>query len=210
LRAGDPEDVFLDRVKSRASFSGMRAQLIGWLDEIDLHRHLGLGSSAELWTENAQHLLHPTSCIRYPVLNNGTNYSGSSPTIVRSSMLRRYVEDVLSEELAQTPEALVVPLGKRVDEALSWLAARGAADSARILSGFPHPSVPTDIGIGSGATAASDCVSRPPAGSTRPSPVLPDARHSPMPTARCRSSSWLSHKSHVNPVRQSVVGQQSP
>ena len=25
-----------------------------------------------------------------------------------------------------------------------------------------------------------------------------------------RDSSWLSHKSHVNPVRQSVVGQQSP
>jgi hypothetical protein len=55
-------------------------------------------------------------------------------------MLRRYVEAMLSEELARTPEALGVPLGKRVDEALSWLVAREAVDSARILSGFPHPS----------------------------------------------------------------------
>jgi hypothetical protein len=140
LQAGEPEPVFLDRVKSRASFSGMRKQLITWLDELDLHAHLGLDSCAALWTTGAERLVHPTSSARYPVLKDGANYSGSSPSIVQSPMLRRYVDGVLSEELAQVPEALIVPLGKRVDEALSWLVGRRAVHSARILSGFPHPS----------------------------------------------------------------------
>ena len=132
--------VFLNRAKSRASFSGMRTQLITWLDELDLHRHLGLRSSAELWTASAEHLVHPTSSIRYPVLKRGANYSGSGPTIVKSPMLRRYVQQVLSDELEQVSEVLIVLLGKRVNEALSWLAARGAVDAARVLIGFPHPS----------------------------------------------------------------------
>ncbi len=140
LHANEPEEAFLDRVKSRASFSGMRTQLVSWLDELDLHTHLGLASSAELWSARGEHLLQPTSSIRYPVLKSGANYSGSGPTIVQSPMLRGYVERVLSQELGQLPEALIVPLGKRVDEGLSWLAARGVVDSRRILCGFPHPS----------------------------------------------------------------------
>lgn len=140
LRADEPEEVFLDRVKASASFSGMRSQLIAWLDELDLHRHLDLDGSAELWTVRAKRLLHPTSSIRYPVIKRGANYSGSGPTIVQSPLLRRYVRDVLSAELAQANEALIVPLGKRVDEALAWLATQGLVDPARILSGFPHPS----------------------------------------------------------------------
>lgn len=142
LQAGEQEELFLDRVKSRASFSGMRKQLIDWLDQLELGGHLGLDSSAALWSDDgdAASLLQPTSSVRYPVFKSGANYSGSSPSIVQSSMLRRYVRDVLSEELKQIPDALVVPLGKRVDEALGWLASRGGIDPARILSGFPHPS----------------------------------------------------------------------
>jgi hypothetical protein len=140
LRAGQPPHVFLDRVKSSASFSGMRKQLQAWLDELELPRYLQIASSAALWTPEAQHLLHPTSCIRYPVLKNGRNYSGSGPEIIRSQMLLRYVEDVLAPELGEVPDALVIPLGKRVDDALTHLSHRGDLDPARVLTGFPHAS----------------------------------------------------------------------
>jgi hypothetical protein len=140
LRAGQAEEDFLDRVKARASFSGMRGQLITWLEELELDRCLGVDGCSALWEERGQHLLHPTSCIRYPVFKAGQNYSGSNPSIVRSPMLSRFVETVLADELDLIPDALIVPLGKRVDEAPRWLVSRHRLDELRVLSGFPHPS----------------------------------------------------------------------
>jgi hypothetical protein len=51
-----------------------------------------------------------------------------------------YVFDVLGPELAQIPEALVIPLGIAVDEAIAGLIREGKLDPARSLVGFPHPS----------------------------------------------------------------------
>lgn len=139
LARGRPAARVLDDVKSRASFSGFRQQLASWLDWLRIPRHLHLRSSMELWSD-ARKFLHPTSAVRYPVLIRGRNYAGTSPGLTQDALLRRYLYEVLAPELARVPDALVVPLGVRVDEAILLLADSGHLDSARCLVGFPHPS----------------------------------------------------------------------
>ena len=140
LRAGEPSRRLLNHVKSQASFSGSRATLVGWLDELRIPENLGLESSADLWTPDGQALLHPTSAIRYPAFRNGANYSGTNPKLTRHPVLREYVTRTLAPELERIPDALVLPLGVRVQEALEVLIASGQLDSHRCLLGFPHPS----------------------------------------------------------------------
>lgn len=53
----------------------MRTTLVRWLDELGLHHHLGLPSSAELFTTD-DHLLHATSAVRHPVFRDGRNGAG--------------------------------------------------------------------------------------------------------------------------------------
>jgi hypothetical protein len=65
---------------------------------------------------------------------------GRSPDLVKSQLLRRYLADVLAPELARIPDALVVPLGDKVSEAMLLLESEGHLSSARCLIGFPHPS----------------------------------------------------------------------
>ncbi len=140
LRAGRGSASVLNEVKSRASFSGFRPQLGQWLDELAVPQHLGLRTAAQLWERNGQGYLHPTSAIRYPVFVGGENYSGSSPKITASQLLTRYVREHLAPELAIIPDALVVPLGVRVGEAMTLLIKEGLIDARRCLIGFPHPS----------------------------------------------------------------------
>jgi hypothetical protein len=121
------------------SFSGFRPQLVGWLDWLGVARQLGVPSTAAMWTPAARHQLHPTSSIRYPTFERGKNYGGSKAMLKRS-LLRRYLIEVLAPELNEVPDALVVPLGINVDAAIRYLASQGAIDAARCLVGFPHPS----------------------------------------------------------------------
>lgn len=79
--------------------------------------------------------------MRYPTFYRNENYSGSSPHLLSPrTILRRYVFEVLASELAQIPDALVVPLGDRVDEAIAALAEADLIDPTRCLVGFPRPS----------------------------------------------------------------------
>jgi hypothetical protein len=55
-------------------------------------------------------------------------------------VLKRAVETTLRDELAAVPEALIVPLGVAVEEALHHLTALGRLDAGRCASGLPHPS----------------------------------------------------------------------
>ncbi len=55
-------------------------------------------------------------------------------------MLRSLVRVSLGARVAMTPGALVVPLGKAAQDAVSLLAADGLVDPGRSLTGFPHPS----------------------------------------------------------------------
>jgi len=140
LIAGRSAESVLNEIKSQASFSGFRSHLVQWLEYLDIHHRLGLGSAHELWSRKGERYLHPTSAIRYPVLIGGKNYNGTSPSMTRHPALRRYLREVLAPELAEIPNALVVPLGVRVDEAIALLIDEGRIESARCLVGFPHPS----------------------------------------------------------------------
>jgi hypothetical protein len=140
MAAGRGSSSVLDEVKAAAPFSGFRPLLIQWLDHLGVASHLGLSSAAELWTGAGRRYFHPTSAVRYPVFVAGKNYGGTSPTLVRHPILVRYIDNILAPELARIPDALIVPLGVRVDEAITRLVDAEALDPARCLVGFPHPS----------------------------------------------------------------------
>jgi hypothetical protein len=60
--------------------------------------------------------------------------------MVTTPLLQSQLLDYFAAEAAQLPDAVYVPLGPRVGQALSWLARRGVLDEGRILHGIPHPS----------------------------------------------------------------------
>ena len=50
------------------------------------------------------------------------------------------MDQVLVAELAMTPDAVIIPLGKTVSTILQREVARGALQAERCLFEFPHPS----------------------------------------------------------------------
>ncbi|MEO9779058.1 MAG: hypothetical protein ABJH07_09820 [Sedimentitalea sp.] len=139
LRAGMEQDAALAAAKVHASFSGpMRANLVAMLDDIGVAQLLNLESTAALWG-TASNLVHFTSALRYPVFVDGKNYSGA-PSMTRVPVLRSQLETCLVSEMRQLPDALYVPLGPKVSEALEWAAPRAGIPEAQVLSGLPHPS----------------------------------------------------------------------
>jgi hypothetical protein len=126
--------------KARASFAGtMRLNLIAMLNGIGLHEALGITDCGGLF-DAFQFQLHTTSAIRYPVFVRGENYTGHTPRPLRHLVLREMIFSVLAPELAAVPDALIVPLGKAVEECLSALISSGLLNPDRCLFGFPHPS----------------------------------------------------------------------
>ena len=128
------------RAKQRASFAGsMRKNLTSMLDAIGLPAYLDIDSTQSLFAEHGQ-LLHATQAIRYPVFVEDHNYTGHSPRLLKTDVLRYFVENVLAVDLQVAREAIIIPLGKSVSEVLGYLADRGHLDRDRCLFGFPHPS----------------------------------------------------------------------
>lgn len=128
------------RAKQEARFAGsMRKNLISMLDALDLPLYLGL-ESCDLVFSNHTELLHSTSVIRYPVFVDGQNYTGHSPRILRSELLRYYIFEVLKLELEKLTKALIVPLGKAACDAVQAIIDAGQLDPERCCMGFPHPS----------------------------------------------------------------------
>jgi hypothetical protein len=117
----------------------MRTHLVTMLDGIGLADTLGLDSTAQLFGTD-HHLAALCSAIDYPVFVNGHNYSGASPPLTRHPVLRSLVRASLGTRVAMTPDALVIPLGKAAQDAVSLLAADGLLNPGRSLTGFPHPS----------------------------------------------------------------------
>lgn len=139
LRSLSPSEVGRE-IKRRAAFAGaMRANLVAMLDELGVQAMLGIASTSDLFSDHAN-LLHSTSALRYPVFKNGENYTGYSPEPTRHPVLTWMLERVLAPELAQVPNALIVPLGGSVERVLEYLTERGLLSEARWLRGFPHPS----------------------------------------------------------------------
>ncbi len=126
--------------KRQASFAGqMRKNLVDMLDEIGLPGAHGLSSSGELFGSEANQL-HTTSALRYPVFVQGENYTGHKPSPSKHPRLRQFVSETLGPELAAVPNALIVPLGKAVEECLDILVRSRVLGRERCVYGFPHPS----------------------------------------------------------------------
>lgn len=128
------------RVKYQASFAGpIRTFLLAMLDGIGLPAALGIPASAALYADRAD-LLHTSAVVRHPTFIDGADWSGHTPPVRSSPLLRRYLWEVLLPELRAVPGALLVALGKCASDALETLVAAGALDPARCLIGLPHPS----------------------------------------------------------------------
>ncbi|TCI67008.1 MULTISPECIES: hypothetical protein [unclassified Exiguobacterium] len=134
------DETALRVVKQRGSFSGpIRKNLVTMLDDLDLHRHLNIETTLDLFGE-ANHLVQNTAVLPYPVFYKGKNYNGSSPDILRTDLFRSYVEGSFADEMAVLEDALILPMGVNVRRAVETLVDRGLLASERVVSGFPHPS----------------------------------------------------------------------
>lgn len=139
LRAGASREQALVAAKVHASFSGpMRANLVALLDDIGVARLIGLDTTATLWEADAD-LVQFTSALRYPVFVDGKNYSGS-PGMLSVPFLRSQLVTWFGEEMRRLRDAIFVPLGPKVGEALSYLARQNGIPDENILDGLPHPS----------------------------------------------------------------------
>ncbi|MFT3809414.1 MAG: hypothetical protein QM698_05800 [Micropepsaceae bacterium] len=139
LKSGANNEKSAETAKSFASFSGtMRTNLIAMLDHIGVNRKLGITSTASLWTTDTR-LVHFTSALRYPVFVNGEDYRGT-PDILKSPMLRQFLENYTGQELRRLSDAILVPLWPVATNALTHLARISMIDSTKLLDGLPHPS----------------------------------------------------------------------
>ncbi len=128
------------KCKRNSRFAGsMRNNVIKMLDEIQLNKKLNINSCEELFSIKDD-LLHTTSLIPYPVFINEKNYTGSNPKILENDVLYSYVKKYFYKEIELLPNALIVPLGKTVEEVLRRMISEGIIRSNQCLFGFPHPS----------------------------------------------------------------------
>lgn len=139
LRAGHSETETLAAVKTFASFSGpMRGNLVAMLDSIGVNRVLRVQSTASLWADHVG-LVHFTSALRFPVFVDGRNYSGR-PSMFKTPLLRKQLMKGFAAQAARLPQAIFVPLGPTVGDALEFAAEHTRLDDNRVLVGLPHPS----------------------------------------------------------------------
>jgi hypothetical protein len=139
LMNGSDEIEAVQAAKVFASFSGpMRTNLVAMLDSIGISRHLGLASTATLWNGDARRV-HFTSALRYPVFIDGKNYSGA-PEMTATPLLRQQLMTWFADEMTTLPNAVFIPLGPKVGDAVEAVARHVGLDTSRVLSGLPHPS----------------------------------------------------------------------
>lgn len=140
LNSGESDAEALAQAKKHASFSGpMRANLIKMLDFIGINEALNIESCASLWGRDVG-FVQFASALRYPVFKGSKNYTGSSPKMTASCLLREQLMRFTNKDLASLPDALVLPLGPAVTEVCRYLAKHGSLDPSRIVEGVPHPS----------------------------------------------------------------------
>ena len=138
LRGGATGEEAVACPKPKVAFAGsMRANLIQMLDELDLHDVFNVTTVGELFGTAR---LRTGSVLKYPVFRSGKNYTGHAPEPTKHPALRQMLDVVLAEELRESGQELIVPLGKAVESVLARAVKRGQLDPRRILSGFPHPS----------------------------------------------------------------------
>lgn len=127
--------------KRAARFAGtMRNNLIEMLDACGVNKAFHIHTSQLLFSQYQQ-FLHTTSLIKYPVFVKGKNYTGHTPKIAQSSLLKEYAYQVFPKEIEKmNKNILLIPLGKTVNEVIKDLMKRGKIPNHYCLFGFPHPS----------------------------------------------------------------------
>lgn len=139
LRSGADNTTTLIATKKTGAFSGaMRPNLVAMLDHLKVNEWLGIQTCDSLFGKDA-HMVQTTSALRYPVFVGGENYNGS-PNMTRHPLLRKHLAENFAKEIQMLKNAVLVPLGPKVSEAMEFLAKEGIINSSRILEGMPHPS----------------------------------------------------------------------
>ena len=130
----------LHQAKMASSYEGpMRKNLIRMLDELKLHEYLDIPSSAALFG-SANHFVHTTGLVPYPVFHKNKNFTGSNPSILRTDMLYNYAVEYFANDVSRLKKPIIIPLGVTVTKVLSHLANKNLLDITHMLTGFPHPS----------------------------------------------------------------------
>ena len=128
----------LKEVKDLSSFKGsMRTTLIKYLNELNINRILEIKSCESLFNIDNKYL-HSTSLIKYPVFDEGKNYSGSN--ILKKKVLLNFLEANFVKELKKFDKTIIVPLGKTVSSTIDYLNNKFNLNLTCFLKGFPHPS----------------------------------------------------------------------
>ncbi len=85
-------------------------------------------------------LVHTTSVIPTLYFTMGKTISGSTPNILKTEILKKYVTECFATEMSNLDNPLIIPLGVNVSNVLNYLADNQLLDSNCLLLGFPHPS----------------------------------------------------------------------
>ena len=126
--------------KREARFEGsLRKNIISMLNELELHKKYDLEDSAELFGRKDD-LLHTTSLIPYATFVKGKNYTGHQPPLLKNECLMEFVEAHFYPQINVLKDALIIPLGKSVEEVLVKLIEEKQLKEEQCLLGFPHPS----------------------------------------------------------------------
>ena len=132
----------LREAKKTASFSGkMREHLVNMLNGIGFNDYLKIDDAQQLFKDESN-LIHYTSLIANPVFKDKKNYSGSSPKILKNTLLRSQLENFCNETSQLSDNTVYIPLGKSVEEVFKYLIKEKLIDvnESHVLFGFPHPS----------------------------------------------------------------------
>ena len=140
IHQGLSDDEILRRCKAVGSFSGpMRKNLVELMDEAGIAEFLDIETTAQLFSDR-QDLVNLTSCVRYPTfeVKNGkeTNFNAE---IKQGTRLFEFAVPLTLEELNKAPNALLLPLGPKVQHYLEKVV-KGTNFENRLLPELPHPS----------------------------------------------------------------------
>lgn len=132
-----PEQEILKEAKIGARFgTSMRRNLIELADRTLLPQVLSIDSCSKFFDKDCT-IMDNTALLPYPVFRNGRNYTGHTPKIARSPLLRGICKKQLEKIRDTYPDAVFIPLGKCVDEEITR---SRILDDQRVIHGFPHPS----------------------------------------------------------------------
>lgn len=140
IEEGVPVEAMPYICKREARFEGsLRKNIIGMLDELGLPGKLQIENATALFEERDD-LLHTTSMIPFAAFVKGKNYTGHQPALLKSELLMKYVKMFFYPQVELMKDALIIPLGKSVEEVLRLLIEEGMIKEENCLLGFPHPS----------------------------------------------------------------------